>query len=230
MPSDKALLATRECLAMMAEAKQALVSADGIGSELLPALIAWDNETPIGYAIVQNPHVGKLTHTNLTLAAGLMVSGWHANGLAVAMEGYVEDASPFTTNNGDGPSLASRFPTDHTIDEALWVAYANKDDEACMGVMTFKQQVGRIVAFDEPDFSRDHQLDDFSEPGSVPDIVVRALTTIEPQPMPKSATVDQCRQRIAIEIHKLGFSVYLDGSEPWVAIDEAEVNLDNYEW
>jgi hypothetical protein len=225
MPSDNALRATGECLAMMAEAKQTLVSIDGIGTELLPALIAWDHDEPIGYAIIQNPHSSKLTHTNLTLAAGLMVSGWHANGLAVAMEGYVEDASPFTTDNS-GQSLASRFPTDTSVDEALWVAYANQDNEACMGVMTFKQMVGRVVEFGEADFSRDHQLDDFADPGSVPDIVVRALRDVKPYPMPESATIEQCRQRIAIEIHKLGFSVYLEGNEPWVALMGDDIDID----
>lgn len=218
MATEKAIAATSECLGMMAEAKSTLVSIDGIGSELLPALVAWVDDKVIGYAILQNPFMtGKMIHTALTLAAGMMVSGWHADALAVTMEGYVEEASPFDGANEDGPSLASRFPTDPSIQEALWVAYASRSGDACMGVSCFTQGVGRVVRFEDPTFSRPDQLDDFNQAGSIPGIVKNALMEIKPTPFPKGTPAELCRKRMAIEIHQLGFSVYLDGNEPWIA-------------
>lgn len=203
---------------MMAEAKSTLVSIDGIGTELLPALVAWVDEKIVGYAILQNPFMtGKMVHTALTLAAGMMVSGWHADALAITMEGYVEEASPFDNANEDGPSLASRFPTDPSIQEALWVAYASRSGDACMGVACFTQDVGRRVRFDDPTFSRSDQLDDFDEVGSIPWIIKNAETEVKPTPFPEGMSADTCRKRMAAEIHQLGFTVHLDGNEPWIA-------------
>lgn len=203
---------------MMAEAKRTLVKIDGIGSELLPAIAAWHDDEPIGYAIVQNPFTtGPLTLTNLTIAARLMVSGWHANALAVVMEGYVEDANPFTDSNHK--ALAERFPTDTSIREALWVAYTNVKGESCMGIECFTQGVGRTVTFSDPELSTDDQLDDFDLEGTIPYMLTKALREVKPTPIPKHFTIDQCRKRMAQEIHLLGFSVYLHGSQDsWVTI------------
>ena len=216
MTSRRSREATIDCLQMMAEAKSTLVKIDGIGSELLPAIAAWQDDEPIGYAIVQNPFAtGPLTLTNLTIAARLMVSGWHADALAVVMEGYVEDANPFVDSNHK--ALAERFPTDNRIREALWVAYTNVKGDACMGITCFSQELGRTVKFDDPELSSDDQLDDFSEEGTIPHMLTKALKEVSPTPIPKHFTIDQCRKRMAQEIHLLGFSVYLHGSEDsWV--------------
>jgi hypothetical protein len=215
MPSDVAIAATTECLTMMAEAKSALVKIDGIGSELLPAIVAWSHGEPIGYAILQNPFVTpKMIHTSLTIATRLMVSGWHADALAITMEGYVENADPFVDNMVRG--LAQRFPTDSSVSEALWTAYANVDNEFCMGVSCFKQDVGRIVRFDDPELSSDDQLEDFHEQGSIPNIIVSALKETTPTPIPKQFTIEECRKRMAIEIHMLGFMVYMTTGDSWM--------------
>ena len=214
MPSDLAIAATTECLSMMAEAKSALVKVDGIGSELLPAIAAFSRGEAIGYAILQNPFVTpKMIHTSLTIASRLMVAGWHADALAIAMEGYVESADPFIDNATSG--LAQRFPTDPTVSEALWVAYAGKAEGTCMGVSCFTQEVGRVVRFDDPDVSTDEQLDDFNDKGSIPNILVEALHEVEPTTIPKNFTIDECRKRMAVEIHMLGFMVYLSTGESW---------------
>lgn len=199
---------------MMAEAKSALVKVDGIGSELLPAITAFSHGEPIGYAIFQNPFVTpKMIHTSLTIASRLMVSGWHADALAIAMEGYVENADPFVDNAVRG--LAERFPTDPSVSEALWVAYAGKREGTCMGVACFKHDVGRVVRFETPDLSTDEQLDDFHQSGSIPYIVMEALQEVEPTTIPKNFTIDECRRRMAVEIHMLGFMVYLATGESW---------------
>lgn len=232
MISDKAVAATNDCLRLMAEAKQTLVSADGIGSELLPAIIAWSGDQIIGYAILQNPFAtGKMIHTSLTIASRLMRVGWHADALAITMEGYVQEASPFTQDY-DGPSLASQFAMDTSIREALWVAYADVDGHRCMGVACFHQDVGRVVRFDDPTFSRNDQLEDFKESGTIPFIVTDALSSMEPMEVPKSLSIELCRKRMAVEIHQLGFSVYLDhDDESWISIyddDDEELIIPDF--
>lgn len=221
---------------IMAEAKSALVKIDGIGTELLPAIAAWSNGEPIGYAILQNPFVTpKMIHTSLTIASRLMVSGWHADALAIAMEGYVEDADPFVDNAVRG--LAERFPTDPTISEALWAAYAHVNGDVCMGVSCFKHEVGRVVKFQDPELSKDDQLDDFNETGSIPNILVSALHEVEANPVPDHFTIEQCRKRMAVEIHLLGFTVYLTSGESWVthyedgtAGEESVPDYPDFDW
>lgn len=209
----------------MAEAKATLVSVDGIGAELLPALLAWDaHDEPIGYCIIQNPHVTMTQlYRNLTLAAGLMVTGWHAHALAITTESYVEPTSPFEPNNTTQPntnnqhdtrSLAERYPTDPTVQEALWVAYTNNHHDHCMGVMTMQQHVGRRVTFGEPTYSDLDQHDEFDTPGTLQHILAAALA-LPRLALPEGHPLHTARRRIAAEIHKLGFTVYLDNDPNW---------------
>ena len=204
----------------MAQAKSTLVSLDGIGAELLPALVAWSDGEPIGYAIVQNPYLPqRQLQRTLSFASALMVTGWHAEGVAIVMEGYAKPAHLFTETY-DREGLAAQYPTDRSVFEALWAAYADSNGSACMGVMCFKQHVGRLVTYEDPEFSSEDQLETFLEDGSLPNIVHMAVSQLSPLPIPESLTIDECRARIAIEIHQLGFSVYLDGHDPWIATSE----------
>lgn len=212
---------------MMAQAKSTLVSLDGIGSELLPALVAWHEGEAIGYAIAQNPHLPqRQLHQSLAFAAALMVTGWQADGIALVMEGYAKPAHLFTEAY-DREGLAAQYPTNPDVFEALWVAYADIDGGTCMGVMCFHQHVGRIVTYEDPEFSRDDQLDVFLEDDTLPNIVYTAVNHLKPLPPPPRLSIQQCRERMAVEIHQLGFSVYLEGSEPWIALSDQHERRDN---
>lgn len=239
--------ATAECLSIMAEAKRTLVALDGIGAELFPALLAWDEHSaPIGYCMVQNQHVTPVhLHRTLSMAAGLMVTGWHASALAITTESYVEPTTMFDptiatidpieptnthissahpsmqgrTPEEDTRSLAERYPTDPTVHEALWVAYTDTDEDHCMGIMTMHQGLGRTVTFDDPTFSDPDQHEDFDTPGTLQHILAAALAlprlALPRLASPPDVILADARRRIAAELHKLGLTVYLDEDPMW---------------
>jgi len=211
-PAQRAVLRT---LDMMTEAKATLVAVDGIGSELLPAMVAYEGTDPIGYAILTDPPPSNIgIYRRISECAGLMVAGWHATGLALALESYAQDTAPFDNGpaNTDAtlPSLADRYTTDPTIREALWVAYADRLGGRSMGVQTYTQTVGRTVNFDEPTYSNPNQHADFDEPGTFPHLLTANLAHLQPRPMPDGATRHQARQAIATQLDRIGFSTFLD--------------------
>jgi hypothetical protein len=214
-PTDPATDAVDSCLTLLSTAKTQLVATDGIGSELLPTIIGWEGDSVIGYAILHEaPPTPAHLYRTIAQAAGLMVTGWHATGLAISTEGYCAPANPFPEPD-DNQHLAERYPTDPTVNEALWVAYADRLGNAAMGVLTFQQHVGRTVTYDEPVYTSPDQLADFDVKGTLPYVLRSAFTNLNPTPLPTNASLQGCREVIAEHIHQLGFTVYLDGSDYW---------------
>jgi hypothetical protein len=211
----QAELLTLDCLNMMAEAKSTLVHIDGIGAELLPTIVAYEGNTAIGYAMLHSPPATpEAFMRSMGTVASLMVAGWHATGLAIVLESYAETSEPFSPVP-EGTSLAERFATDPTIEEALWVAYADRLGGTSMGVTTYHQTVGRIVNYDEPVLSTPDQNADFQTEGSIPHLLCYNLSNTESKPAPTDATLDECRSAIATRIHQLGYAVYLPNDTIW---------------
>lgn len=218
--------ATLTCLHLGAQAKASLVTTDGIGSDLLPTLAAYsDPNTIIGYAILHDlPPVPQMTYRRLTQAAGMMVTGWHATGLALIMESYVEaNDNPFASDTDT--SLAQRFPTDPTVDEALWAAYTDHHHNDAMGITTYHQHVGRKVTFDDPILANPDQLGEFDSPGELPNLLRQALT-LDPEPYPAGSPISTCHSIIAEHIHRLGYSVFIDGNSYWAVPTPPDPALD----
>lgn len=214
-PNGPAITAVLNCLDLLCEAKSLLVANDGIGTELLPTIIGWEGTDVIGYAVLhERPHTNAHLYRTIAQAAGLMVTGWHATGLAISTECYVEPATPFTPTDNDA-DLATRYPTDPTINEALWVAYTDTLGTAAMGVTVYHQHVGRTVTYDDPILTTPTQLEDFDTKGTLPHVLRSALTHLRPTPLPDGGSRQGCREAIAEHIHHLGFTVYLDGSDFW---------------
>ena len=204
-----------ECLDIVSDAKATLVDIDGIGSELPATLFAWDDTTLIGYAMLtDHPLDSSIATTRLTQAAGLLVTGWHATALALTLEGYAQPDTVFTQPR-EARDLAASFPTDPTIVEALWAAYTNGTDDHCLAVRPYRIGIGRTVTYDPTTYDTrpTSQVKDYTTPGTLPNIIETALTTLEPTPIPRNATIGSCRQVIAGIIHRLGFSVRLDTPE-----------------
>jgi hypothetical protein len=208
-PAEHNVLAA---LAILTEAKAALVATDGIGSELAPALIAYDGTHPIGYTLLTEP---PLTPTGIYRrigeATGLLIAGWHATGIALALESFAETATPFTDTTSN---LAERFATDHNIQEAIWVAYADQLGNDAMGVITYQQTVGRKVHFDEPTLSRTDQHQHFQQQGTYPHLLRTTIKHIEHRPIPTMATRHQARQAIAGQLERIGWTVHLPDPTP----------------
>lgn len=212
-PAERAVLTT---LDLMAHAKSTLVHLDGIGTELQPTLTAWEGTTPIGYAMLHNgPPTPLALARTLAVAAGLMVNGWHATGLALCLESYAENANPFTPPDEPSPPLATRYATDPTIHEALWVAYADRLGATSMGLTTYTQTVGRTVTYDKPILSTPDQHHEFDLNGTFPHLLRTALATHPSRPAPQGATIDACRHSISARIHQLGYTVHLPDNPDW---------------
>lgn len=229
MITNEAMFIVKDCLEMMAEAKSTLVHLDGIGSELLPSIVAWDGTTSIGYAMTTNPYM-KTEHLNKAMGevAGLMLEGWGATGLALVTEGYAREA--MEEDESDCTNLAERFPHDRSVREALWVAYVGMDGDTCTGVMCFTQEVGRVVTYDDPMIS-DEDTRTFEIEGTLPHSLFTAFSR-QRHPASKRTVYTESwdgddevsddvllneDERTAMKIHKLGFSVYLDGHYPWIS-------------
>jgi hypothetical protein len=211
----QAELLTLDCLNMMAEAKSTLVRIDGIGTELLPTIVAYEGTAAIGYAMLHSPPTSPLAFMrSIGTVAGLMVAGWHATGLAIVLESYAETSEPFSPPP-EGTSLAERFATDTTVEEALWVAFADRLGGKSMGVTTYHQTIGRIVTYDEPILSTPEQNTDFEVEGSIPHLLCYHLSNTQSKPAPTDATLDECRSAIAARIHQLGYAVYLPDDTIW---------------
>lgn len=206
-PVQKALT---QSLAMVCEAKAALVASNGIGSELFPAIIAFEGDIPIGYAMLTDPPPSGIgIYRRIGEAAGLMVAGWHATALALALESYAEEKAPFENDQQSGTTLAERYTHDPAVREALWVAYANQLGDVGMGVVTYTQQLGRRIETDAPTLSDPTQHADFDEPGTYPNLIRSALTTLEHKPFPRGASRAAARQAIAQQLERIGYSVFV---------------------
>jgi len=199
-----------QSLAMVCEAKAALVASNGIGSELFPAIIAFEGDIPIGYAMLTDPPPSGIgIYRRIGEAAGLMVAGWHASALALALESYAEERAPFGDDHKSSATLAERYVHDRGVREALWVAYANQLGEVGMGVVTYTQHFGRRIETDAPTLSDPTQHADFDEPGTYPNLIRSALTTLEHKPFPRGANRATARQAIAQQLERIGYSVFV---------------------
>lgn len=206
---------TLHCLTLMAEAKSALVHLDGIGTELLPTLVAYEGEDPIGYAMLHNPPLTPVAFLrSIGQVASLMVAGWHATALAICLESYAETETPFSPPP-EGISLASRYATDPTIQEALWVATATRLGNTSMGITIYHQTVGRIVNYEPPILSTPDQNEDFHTTGTIPHLIKWHLGATQSKPAPDGVTIHECRTAIAARIHQLGYTVYLPDDPTW---------------
>lgn len=227
MSSSEATFIAKDCLQMMSEAKATLVHLDGIGTELLPSIVAWDGSTPIGYAMVMNPYLTtEHLRTLLSKVAVMMIDGWQATGLSIVTEGYME----VSMDAGDPVpyGLEERFPYDYSVGEAMWVAYVGDDGDTSTGVMGFMQDVGRVVRFSDPIIS-DEESDMFTISGTLPNVLWSAFSKVRhPSHLsshPLSSYDDRDDEsvvmsgdlRTAMDIHRLGCSVYLDGYYPWLS-------------
>jgi hypothetical protein len=219
-PQDNSIsepdLIVLSCLELMASAKEHAVKVDGIGTELMPSIIAFEGHDLIGYATLHVPPVSPNHFIRLlSEAAGMMVTGWHATGIAVVMESYAEALEPFGEEGGYDISLADRFATDPLVQEALWCAYSDRLGSMGMGVTMYKQTVGRIVEFGEKVLSDETQHDVFDEEDTLLWTIRQHLALLTSKPIPEGITLEECRDAVAGQIHRTGFAVYVDESSLW---------------
>lgn len=139
------------------EAKQALVTEEGIGSELIPSVFGFDAwGHPIGYAALVDSPGGNSVRPLLD-AALVMRRAWGCHIVAFLVEGY-------TAPRSDDPrSLAVRYPTDPDVRECLTVHAASATGATCHIVQPYTLSVPRLVLWhDRQEDLRDEPADALS--------------------------------------------------------------------
>lgn len=176
----------------MQEAKSAVTMADGIGTDLRPAVFGWRDDRCIGYAQLKNVEKDDLLQlAKISEAAGLMRSGWGIEAAVLGSENFVATGAD---HNDD--SLAKRFAEgDTNVVETITVLAVHLD-EALVLSMPYRYEIGRTVAWDTPLL-----LEGVPMAAEYPSSLARALTA---EPEPDTETV---RVATAHTLSELGFAV-----------------------
>jgi hypothetical protein len=137
----------QKIVAAIVDKKTRLVFNGGIGSELNPQVVAFDDQgNVLGVAEMK---IGVETHfeqfENLVYVASLMRSGWHASSIALCMEGYM--ALGLTEKRSSVPLSELFAANDQNVMECLTVVWHSENDESAVYSLPFRIGLGRSVEF-----------------------------------------------------------------------------------
>lgn len=129
---------------MARASKEMLVLTEGIGSDLAPALLAYDATGCTGCAVLVDR--GELpSQVLLGHAAAVVRVGWAAEAVTVVTEAY----SAPRDSGDDSRSLAERYPTDPQVFESLVITTVALNGEAGCLIAPYTLDVGRKVRWHE---------------------------------------------------------------------------------
>lgn len=132
---------TREALLQARDAKEDIVQAQGIGSELSPAVYTW-NDTGYGLAVLMEPHTPADEYTRITAAVMAFADGMGVHTVTVVKEGY---AAHRGTEHDPRP-LAVRFAAgDPTVHECVTAVSVTSHGDASFAIQPYTIRVGRKV-------------------------------------------------------------------------------------
>lgn len=166
--------AAESTLDMGMEGKQILVTEEGIGSELLPSIFAFDAwGQPLGYGI----HVdtaGTGTFEALMNATAVMRRAWGCETVVYLVEGYTAPGG-----SSDQRTLQERFPTDKDVHECLTAQSVCSDGSVAHAVQPYTLGAGRIVHW----LGREVVLKQDGDPATVfVDVALDVLTSTSYDP------------------------------------------------
>lgn len=131
---------------MARASKEMLVLSEGIGSDLAPAILSYDNTGCNGCAVLvdrgQLPPPVLLGH-----AAAIVRAGWSAQAVALITEAY---SAPRDTSNDPRP-LAERFITDPNVHESIVITAVDLAGNSGCLVAPYTIGVGRLIHWHEPE-------------------------------------------------------------------------------
>lgn len=141
---SSAAQAADSTLEMGMEGKQVLITEEGVGSDLLPSIFAFDAwGQPLGYGIhVDAGDTG--TFEALMNATAVMRRAWGCETVVYMVEGYTAPSG-----SSDQRSLQLRFPTDKDVYECLTAQAVCSDGSVAYAVQPYTVGVGRIVHWKE---------------------------------------------------------------------------------
>jgi len=136
------------------EGKQTLITEEGVGSDLLPSIFAFDAwGQPLGYGIhVDAGETG--TFEALMNATAVMRRAWGCETVVYMVEGYTAPSG-----SSDQRSLQLRFPTDPDVHECLTAQAVCSDGSTAHAVQPYTVGVGRLVHWRERAIHLTHEED-----------------------------------------------------------------------
>jgi hypothetical protein len=128
-------------------AKQDLITEDGIGTDMAPLIVAFDDDDVlVGFAQLNVASEELVLQTaRLGAVCGLMRSGWHARAFALALEVYIDVDDPHPEQLLR-PDLPARFAAgDRAVQEAIVVIFLAEDGRAAQATLPYSVGLGRHV-------------------------------------------------------------------------------------
>jgi hypothetical protein len=187
------------CKDMIREAKEFLVSEEGIGSDVAPCVIAFDqNSECLGWAQMIESASDRLDqYQRLALVAGMMRSGWHADGVALVVEGYM------MIGDSEGEeSLAKLFAAgDQNVHECISIVYGNSSGEMRATSIPYKQELGRKITW----LTESVQVVDEGASGSFIEVIRYLFDVVEMIPWPTEGSPSRYMTAVASQMGEHGF-------------------------
>lgn len=189
------------CADLVCQAKETLVSEEGIGSDVAPCVIAFDEEGQcIGWAQMVESATDRLDqYQKLALVAGMMRAGWHAHAVAFVIEGYLLIG---TSSEDENTALAELFAAgNENVHECISIVYGDASGLIKALSIPYKQELGRKVTW-----LRDSvQAVDDAADGTFCDVIRELFDVVEMIPWPDGGSAMECMTALAAQMSGFGF-------------------------
>lgn len=180
---------TRNALLQAREAKEDIVANNGIGSELTPAVYAW-NDTGHGIAILMQAATDPADeHRRIAAAVMAFADGMAVHTATIIKEGYAAQRG----TEDDPRPLAVRFAQgDTSVHECVTAVTSNTEGKATFAIQPYTVGLGRKVEW--------HDTLDLV---NAPSILIPAASTIMSALVPDTSTsIEQALE----SLDELGFA------------------------
>lgn len=189
------------CSDLIRQAKETLVSEEGIGSDVAPCVIAFDQDDQcIGWAQMTESVSDRLDqYQRLALVAGMMRAGWHANAIVFAIEGYLLIGNSETDEE---VSLAKQFADGNkNVHECISIVYGNDSGSIMAMSIPYKQEIGRKVTW----LDGSTQVTDNAIEGIFVEVIRDLFDVVEMIPWPPDGDMTSCMKVMASYMSSHGF-------------------------
>lgn len=197
------------CADLICQAKETLVSEEGIGSDIAPCVIAFNEyDQCIGWAQMTESANDRLDqYQRLALVAGMMRAGWHAHAVVFAIEGYLLIGN---SEDDEGTGLAKLFAAGReNVHECISLVYGDAFGSIRSMSIPYKQELGRKVTW----MKNSVQVIDNAVEGVFVDVIQDLFDVVEMIPWPSNEHIKACTMTMASYMSGHGFM--LVWGDPW---------------